>query len=388
MRRGRAGIAVAAAAAAACASCTARDTVATSGAEGDSIAAYCEQGGPALEVGGTCVYQLASTLFSHAVCACQDLTRDSELTTDELDSNYPLEPAGKGGDVASNVTVHANSRMAIGGTLTVSGAAGVEAGPDLEVRADLRSGGPLGGPSSEIVVEGNASVAGTVMVGTMTIGEGTGTLTTPSAAGLTGQVNGRVVEGAVSVPPPCICDQALVPDEVERRAVVNDDAEAELTPDRLVNVEGDDELPLPCGRFYLDEISGVTEGSTVTLHATGRASLFVAGNITLTQGLTIAIDDGAELDLFVGGNVQVAGTMLLGDPGRTYALRIYVASDGSINLPDGSMLAGNLYAPLTDLRWSAVPLEVRGAVVVRRLTGSGPITVHHDKAIASAGRCP
>jgi hypothetical protein len=386
MTRRGAGIAVAALAAAACAACTARDTVATSGAAGDSIAEYCGGDGPPLEVGGTCVYHLAATVFSHAVCGCDGLTLDPELKTDGWDSRSgEFEPDGEGGEVASDVFIHANSRMTVGSTLTVSGAAGIEAGPDLEVRGDLRSGGPLGGASSEIDVKGNASVAGSVMVGTMTIGEeGTGALTTPSAAGVTGQVNGRVVEGPVSVPQPCSCDQAqLMTDEVGRRALVNDDAELNFEPDRLVNVDGDDELPLPCGRFYLDEISGATEGKTVTLHVTGRASLFVGGNINLKQALTIAIDDGAELDLFVKGFIQ-AGVSLLGDPVRPRALRIYVASDGSLNLPDGSRLAGNLYAPTTDLN-SPVPLEMYGALVVRHLNGTGSVTVHYDTGIVSGG---
>jgi hypothetical protein len=194
-----------------------------------------------------------------------------------------------------------------------------------------------------------------------------------------------VVESPVSVPTACTCNRAPdVTDVVADHALANHNADIELATDRLVGVEGDDGLDLPCGRFYLDEISGTTAGKTVVIKASGRTSLFVGGNITLQQNLTIELDPTAELDMFVAGFIQVAGVAILGDPTRPRALRLYVASNGSITLSPGSALSGNLYAPLTDLN-STVPLEVFGAVVVKHINGKDSITVHHDLAITAAG---
>jgi hypothetical protein len=387
MMPGRAGMAVAAIAAAAGAACTARDTVATSAATDEGREQYCDGSGPSVLVDGTCTGQLAANLFRHAVCGCGGLNFDHDLTTDGFDSTYqqPFEPGGEGGEVASNVSVRGNSGMSIGGTLTVSGGEGVDAGEVLEVKGDLRLGGQLGRPGSAIEVTGNASVAGPVMVGTLTLDEGDGTLTTPSASAVMGEVTGHVVESPVSIPTPCICDGAAeVTAAVGDHAVANHDAEISIGPDRLVNVDGDDRLDLPCGRFYLDEISGTTAGKTVVIAAGGRTSLFIGDNITLKQNLTIELEPDAELDVFVGGFIQVEGVAILGDRARPRALRIHVASSGSINLSPGSALSGNLYAPLSDLN-STGPLEVYGAVVVNHINGADTVTVHHDLAITAAG---
>ena len=379
MIRGRA--AAAASIAALIAGCSARDTIAVTGVAGDDLAGYCEGSGPAVLVDGTCSGELAEDLFRHAVCGCGGLAFGGRLTTDGFDSRIaPYAPGGLGGDVASNVGVDGNQEMDIGGGLEAGGE-GIEAGPVLRVAGDLVSGGPLGRSSSAIEVGGSARLAGDLDVQSLSVG---GTLTTRPGATVSGEVTAAAEESAeISVPPPCRCEEAVdVAALIEEHELVNHDAELGLEPDALEGIAGDRTLELPCGRFYLGEIRGDGPG-TVTVRATGRTALFVGGNVTLGQDLVVELEPAAELDLFVAGNVQVSGRATLGDPARPRALRLYVASGGSIALPSGSTLAGNLYAPRADIAASAT-LEVHGALVANRVNGADAITVHHDRAVADA----
>lgn len=361
------------------AACTARDTVAISGAVEDSLDAFCDGGGAPVLVDGTCTGRLAETLFRHAVCGCSGLDFNGDLTADAFDSRVGDGP-GRGADVASNVGLSGNGTMNISGNVVIGGADGVQAGELLHVAGDLTSAGPLGRPGSAIEVEGAAWIGGDVMVESLTVSA----LTIREGASVEGQVMAGTTEMAdVEVPPPCRCDQAV--DVAERLAAhqqTNHNAEIDLDTAALRQVDGDVDLELPCGRFYLDEISGDGEGR-ITIRAMGRTALFVGGNISTQHDLIVEIGPEGELDLFVGGFVQVSGVSNLGDPARPRALRIYVAAGGSIALSAGSVLAGNLYAPLADLASSA-PLELYGAVVVNRVNGAATIDVHHDLAIADA----
>jgi hypothetical protein len=363
------------------AGCSARDTIAVTGSVGDDLPGYCEGSGPPVLVDGTCSGELAEDLFRHAVCGCGGLAFGGRVTTDGFDSRIaPYAPGGLGGDVASNVGVDGNQEMDIGGGLEAGGD-GIEAGPVLRVAGDLISGGPLGRSSSAIEVGGSARVAGDVDVQSLAVG---GTLTTRPGAVVVGEVSAAAEESAeISVPPPCRCEDALdVAAVIDEHELLNHDAELGLEPDALEGIEGDLTLELPCGRFYLGEVRGDGAG-TVTVRATGRTALFVGGNLTLGQDLVVEVAPGAELDLFVAGNIQVSGRVTLGDPTRPRALRLYVASGGSIALPSGSTLAGNLHAPRADIASSA-SLEVYGALVANRVNSADAVTVHHDRAVADA----
>jgi len=376
--RARAAAAVFALAAGAC---SVSDTVATTSEAADDLDTYCEGAGPPVLLDGTCSGELAETLFRHAVCGCGSLAFGSDLRTDGFDSRIaPYAPGGQGGHVASNQGLDGSQGMFIDGEVTVGGAEGIEAGTVLEVAADLTSGGPLGRSGSAITVEGTARVAGDVTVATLVVG---GTLITPPGTAISGEVTAATESAEVSVPPPCRCDDALdVAAVIGDHALANHDAEIDLVPDALSDIDGDATLELPCGRFYLDDIQGSSAG-TLTIRASGRSALFVGGGITLQQDLTVELGPDAELDLFVAGNIQVAGISRLGDPARPRALRLYVASGGSIALSAGSALAGNLYAPLADLATSA-ELELFGALVVNRVNGAASVTIHHDRAVADA----
>lgn len=358
------------------AGCAVQDPIAT----GDGVASCAGDGAAPRLADGTCPGDLAAALFRHAVCGCGLLSTSAPLATDGFDSRIaPYAPGGLGGAVGGDLGLDAADLVTVGGDLTIAGD-GLDAGAILEIAGDLACGGPLGRPSSAITVGGAARIAGDVDVARLEVA---GTLTTAPGATVTGDVTaGATATAAITVPPPCRCDELDVAATIAAHAAQHDGAAIDLAPDALADVAGDATVELPCGRFYLDRIQGTGAG-TVTVRAVGRAVLFVAGNITLAQDLAVELAPGAELDLFVGGNVQT-GALRLGDPARPAALRVYVAAAGSIAPGDAATIAANLYAPDADLALAA-PLEVFGALVVHQLAGGGALTVHFDRAIAAAG---
>ena len=372
--------------AAAAAGCTARDTVATAGS-GPDVDTYCQQSGPPVLIDDACTGDLAEAVFRNAVCACGALALGATVTTDAYDSRLgPYTPGGTGGHVGANEGFDSNGGgvLTAGGDVTVAGTAGLQAGPRLDVAGNLAVAGALGRSSSTVTVGGTARVSGNIDVSMMTV---TGALTTTAGATVTGNVMaGSRTTAPVSVPPPCRCDATDVLDIgaiVAEHQLANHDADVGITPDELADVQGDTTLELPCGRFYLNRVLA-NGGGTVTIRATGRTALFIAGDVTLDGNLRVEVAPGAEMDLFITGFLNLPGTATLGDPARPRALRVYIASAGSIALSGGSTLYGNLYAPDADIATSA-PVDVFGAVLLHRWSLSAPVNIHYDRAIEFAG---
>ena len=284
--------------------------------------------------------------------------------------------------MGGNAGLDFGGAVAVGGSLALAG--GVQAGTRLDVGGDLDVGGALGRPASAVAVGGAARIGGGVDVASL---HATGSITIPAGAPRGGDLSPAPIAGAVSVPPPCRCDAVDVAAIVEAHRTANHDAAIALAPDALADVRGDATLELPCGRFFLTRVQA-SGGGRITLRASGRTALFVAGGVTVDGTLSVEVAEGAELDLFVAGSLNLPATALLGDPGRPRALRIYAAAGGAVTLQAGSRLAGNLYAPSVDLAASG-SLEVYGSVLVGRLAGGAALTVHRDRAIsAAAASCP
>ena len=179
--------------------------------------------------------------------------------------------------------------------------------------------------------------------GQMTVG---GTLHHPPGATLNGNVTyGTLTNEAVSVDAPCACAAAA------------------------------------CGSYYLDAIS--MNGQAVGIHATGRAALFIGGNIE-ADSLGLTLDPGAELDVFVAGTVQVSGSFTIGSPNYPALSRTYIA--GSELLLEGNTnIGGYVYAPAAPLVINS-PLNMCGGLFVASFANAQSETyIHFDAAIAGIG---
>ncbi len=368
--------------------CAVQDTVATSSSSttadaGPDRNAYCEGSGPPILVGDSagatdvCAGDLAENTFKFALCTCRDLSSGAAtITVDAMDTGV--------GSVGVNDKLDASGAIDITGSLEVAGAAGVLGGTSIDIGEDLASAGPLARAQTSISVGGDASVGGNIELTNLSVG---GTLTLPAAATI--NVSGTTTVGSeqrapVMVPPPCACDSTELVNIVgfvEAHRTNNHNADIDLAPDALADFAGDVTLDLPCGRYFLDRIQG---DGALTIRVDGRVALFVSQGITMQDTLAVEVAPGAELDLFVASHVNTSGDVQFGSEATPAKVRFYVGGAGAINFSANSTFGGNLYAPLMDLALSG-GAEVFGSVFVSRIATSGPLTIHYDDDIESAG---
>jgi hypothetical protein len=362
------------------AACTTRDTIATfrSGVCQDDIV---------FENSNVCSGQLAKKTFQHAMCACGDLTFGGSLHTNSFDSQLsPQSLVNEGAHVGVNGKLHLNGMVYVEGNLVVSGG-GIEEIKHLHVEKNLYLGGNLNIPLAQVEIGQDAQIGGNINVSSLTV---TGSLTTPNEIDRNNVWANKYISSPVEVPTPCKCESTELIDVatvIENHRLINDNSAIGLSENALSNIRGDLTLELPCGKFFLSSIQ--SNQGRVTLRAIERTALFIAGNITLGGAFAVEIAPGAELDLFIGGNVNLMELVRIGNPERPQALRLYIGSSGSINWPEKSILAGNLYAPKTDLVLNGSSFEIFGAMVVNHVLTNSDLTIHYDRAIISGGEnCP
>jgi hypothetical protein len=160
---------------------------------------------------------------------------------------------------------------------------------------------------------------------------------------------------------------------VSARANDNDNSGADSALSKLPHFRGDMELDLPCGRYV---VSGIEGDGAVTIHAQGNVALLVAGDVNLDKGLHIDAVAGARITLIVHGAFNVlGGGFSLGD---LASARHLLAVSGQVHLATDSHLGGVLYAPEGELLAESGPLEIRGAVFIRRGALNDATTIQYD----------
>lgn len=346
---------------------------------------FCLGEGPILEIGDrelvreTCAGDLAETVFTNALCTCEDTRLAGYLLTRGFDSREGPAPDdegfGGGAPVGMNGTYAAGAGYTrVGGSLSVAGPADLTFVGYLDVRGDLRLAGNALVPGYTRVAR-DAWFGGDFTGATITVERDLrhrgNLLTVPN-------VGGRVLREAVSVEPPCPCDAPVnvraILDRVRGR---NDNAAIGLDPAILRRTVGATRVELPCGRFYLDEISGVGD---LRVLVTGRVVLAVGGPIAALGNLQFELAADAELDLFVQGPLGQIGNVSFGDRDRPAATRIYVAGADDIVLVGASAFVGNLYAPHARVT-SPGFIDAYGSFFVRALDAAGFARISYDRAI-------
>ena len=342
---------------------------------------FCSNGGPSIELPslGGCTGDLAKRVFLFAICTCGDLWSTGTIATDSVDSRAAMTLADPdlGGSVGVNGVYRAEGLGSqLGGSLWVRGDA--EFGQH-DVAGDLQCGGSLTVTDSSRI-RGDAYVSGDVAAPSLTID---GTLNMPgSSARDVLSVQGGMVDAAVSVPPPCDCQEPLdIAAIASHFQSNNDNATVNLVSSAFTEAQGDVELSLPCGRYYLDSLGGT---AAITLHLTGRTALAVGEGLSNSGGLSLELGPDAELDLFVGGGLELSGPGILGSSTRPAATRIYV--DGQVALSSNLSAYANWYVPNHPFVMSTRS-EFWGAIYAQSLQVSGSLAVHYDRAVLDASSC-
>lgn len=355
---------------------------------------FCTGSGPIPISNAECSGDVAR-FFRFAACACDSLAVSGALTTQAKDSTADAgEP--NGASIAANGQVALNANASVSGSIWAGGqnltpgtpAVSITSGASTSsVTLDVESGG-------DVTTSGNFLVGRDLYAdGDVTVQSGSlavvGAVHVPAGDTASGVTSGGGVQnGPVSVAPPCDCQDTIpIASLVSARKTSNDDANVPPPLPPLTTTSLDDPagtVTLPCGLFYVDGIHGST--APVTLHVTGRAALFVDGDLDAEAGLTVNLDPAVELDLFVSGNVTLKGDLALGDSGAPAAMRLYVAgssftlesSDASVNV--------NVYAPAADVLLAS-DFTMRGAIFARSLAFSGAFDITYDTTILETPGC-
>lgn len=357
-------------------------------APGDPAGEFCAGSGPILEhpdrrevVRPTCAGDVAEIVFANALCTCEDARLAGYLRTRGFDSRDGAlgdddDPGSGGAPVGMNGDYLPSAGFTdVGGSMAVAGPAGLTFIGYLKVAGDLRL-------AADAVVPGytrvgrDAWLAGDFTGGPLRVDrdlhQGGAIFALPLA--VTGQTN----QAAVAIDPPCPCGDLLdLPGIIANTRQDNDNDLVVLDPGALRQVVGSVERTLPCGRYYVDEISGVGEISIVI---TGRVVLAVGGPVAAAGNLQFRLEGDAELDLFIDGDLGLVGNARFGDPARPAASRVYVAGASDIALVGASGFVGNLYAPNAAVTAPGY-LRAHGSIFARSLDVPGYVNIAYDRAV-------
>ncbi|MFZ5891388.1 MAG: DUF7305 domain-containing protein [Myxococcota bacterium] len=364
----------------------------SAGNAGTGGGGFCAGTGPVVTIPGsngttttTCTGSIAETKFLNALCTCNNATVAGYLKTRGFDSRRgPSSSTNQGG---GSVGINNNYAITtgytdIGGSLTIAGPNSVSFAGFLEVGGNFST-------ASEATVAGYTKIHRDARFGGPFTDLGPATIlgdlyTASSVIALPLQVGGKRVGQSVMVPKPCPCEPS---DLLDVEALVrdarthNDNASAGIDPKMFNLVVGNVHATLPCGRFYIERMSGI---GNVIINVTGRVALFIDGPLDATGNIEFRLAPAGEIDIFVRDNLVLTGRAVFGNKDRPAATRIYVGGDGDVLLVGAGGFVGNVYAPRS-LVTAVGYAEVWGSVFARDFVSPGYANFVYDRAIQNAG---
>jgi hypothetical protein len=331
---------------------------------------------PTLALGdGGCVGDLAARAFRFALCVCEEASFNagfSSATSGAVD-------AGASASVGVNGNFISAQPANINGSLWTR--QGVDTSQSLRVDGELHCAGNLT-RSGTATVRSDAWVGGAINLSQGRL-EVSGTLTQPANVinNTPSLVTGARRTAAVPATTPCDCQPSqLLPitSLVQGVAGANDNAVTGFSSQAFSSVSSATTRALPCGKLYLAQVSTT---APLTLQVGAQTVLAIAGDLDLGAAFTVELTSPtASLDLLVGGTIRSNDSVRIGSAARPAAVRIYVGGATSLDTSANWEVHGNLYAPTAVLNTSGGAI-MDGAVFVRSLAASAPVSVGYDKRV-------
>ncbi|MFB6374570.1 MAG: hypothetical protein ABEN55_15940, partial [Bradymonadaceae bacterium] len=177
-------------------------------------------------------------------------------------------------------------------------------------------------------------------------------------------------------------DRIPVGNIVSSHSGSNDNAAIGLEKNAFENRSDETVLRLPCGEYYLSEI---TSDERVTIVADGRTALYVDGDVTVGNNLTIKPTPTGELDIFVSGEVYLDNMSEIGDPAYPASTRLYIGGQQGFQLQDNARLGAYVYAVPGGVT-ADDSLSVYGGVYAQFVKAGNDLRVHYDRGVLKAGK--
>jgi hypothetical protein len=364
--------------------------------------AFCAEHGPALqsvtkpsagEAAPVCTAGIGRRLFSYALCTCGDMTLSSLATIDSFDSRQgPYKTSETGSAIGCNGSLQdqAGFPSTIAGTVIVAGsmfqpAAFVGFGGDVKVNASIDL------PTVGVGFDRDLWVNGDIRGGPgASVGRDVHQSPGYTGADMLLSLKGRVYREPVSVNPPCPCEKESLLDirGLVAAAQANNDNAALLVPPAALGAmtmsmdAGASQTGFTCGRFAAPSL---VINSDITSELSGRAALFVDGDLTLNADFGAGLPEGAELDVFVTGDLRFSGPGRLGNQARPSALRLYLGGSNPLTITAANPIAAQIYAPHTPVLVDSSLAALFGSIFAAQLETRGILGMHYDRAIIDAG---
>jgi len=332
-----------------------------------------------------CLGNVAEGVFRWAVCACDRLTVDDLVETDAYDSTLGrYRPGGLGGSVGTNGDIEVNNDLEVHGAVWASDQKGAHFDNKVDIHQQLHVGGTVEF-ADDSRVRRDGFVEGDVVADDVRFQQ---TLHVNSRSAIRGQVShGGLDRTNVEVPEACErcgkTDRIPVGDIVKaHKGSNNDNAAIGLDADALKSRTDASVLELPCGEYYLSEI---TSGEKVTIVADGRTALYVNGDLRVGNDLAIKPTATGELDIFVAGQVYLDNMGQIGDPAYPASTRLYVGGDQGVKLQDNARLGAYVYSVPGGIT-ADDNLSVYGGIYAQFVQAGNDLRIHYDRAVLDAGK--
>lgn len=142
------------------------------------------------------------------------------------------------------------------------------------------------------------------------------------------------------------------------------------------------------GNYRLSDLT--MSGDHQTMIVTGRTTIHVLGQVSITGNARIIIAPGGSLTMYVGGpSATFSGNGIVNQNSSSLAFSYYgLPSNTSVSVKGNGSFNGTIYAPNADLTLSgggSSSEDFSGAAIAKSATMNGHFKFHYDEALVITG---
>jgi hypothetical protein len=128
--------------------------------------------------------------------------------------------------------------------------------------------------------------------------------------------------------------------------------------------------------------SAVLNGDDMVV--TGKARLYIVGDLRVSGGGSITITPAGNLELYIGGSIDLGGRGVVNANQSANSCAVFgLPTCVSFKYSGSSALTARVYAPNADIHMGG-STDFYGSMVGNRLEFSGTPGIHYDEALGSS----
>jgi Putative Ice-binding-like adhesive domain len=129
------------------------------------------------------------------------------------------------------------------------------------------------------------------------------------------------------------------------------------------------------------QVDAINMSSSEKILISGKARLYVKGNINMSGQSLIQIASGASLEMYLAGTAAIGGGGVMNIPGQAKNFSLYgLPTSTAISYAGNSAFIGTIYAPQATVSLVGTS-DAMGAFVAKDMSLSGGMGIHYDEAL-------